>query len=246
MLRSIFLLAMTASLWAGELAAQSPTILDARLDYRARENTAGFDNDVFTLDLGRTTFWTAQNGKERGFRLEAFAGHHNIKGFIGGRAQVFEQDGTTQYGGAFSIDSIIGENSGADFALTGAKFWDKWSVYGHAGLQYITEKAAMDDKSIAPIASLRAYYYPFDTTAFSLGASLDGDDPLVHVGVEYTQADAFNGFFFEWVIGPNGYRGEKYYNTLRLGLRVSSFKGLLKARHRKAGDISYARALDSR
>lgn len=231
----------------GEIAtAQSKPIFDGKLDYRARENTAGSDNDVFTLDLGYTRFSDRGNGAERGVRIEGFLGHHNIEPFVGARFQMFEQTATSQYGVAISLDSIIGENSGADVVVTGARFWDRWSVYGHGGLQYVTDSAAMNGKSIAPIASVRGYFYPLDTTALSFGASLDGDDPLVHLGVEYQQAGAYNGIFLEWIVGPNGYRGEDFYNTLRLGLKASSFEGLLKGRHRKAGDISYARALDSR
>jgi len=236
-----------AALSFGKAAtAQSKPIWDGKLDYRARENTAGFDNDVFTLDLGYTRFSDRGNGAERGFRMEGFAGHHNTHPFVGARFQLFEQTETRQYGAALSLDSIIGENSGVDIAVTGARFWDRWSLYGHAGVQYVTDASTMDGKSFAPIASLRGYFYPLDTTALSFGASIDGDDPLVHVGVEYQQADAFNGIFFEWVVGPNGYRGEDFYNTLRIGLRASNFDGLLKARQRKSGDISYVRALDSR
>ncbi len=246
MLRSTICLFLAAVGIGDAAVAQSQAIFDGKLDYRARENTGGIDNDVFTLDLGYTRFSDRANGAERGFRIEGFLGHHNINPFVGARFQMFEQTATSQYGAAISLDSIIGENSGADIAVTGARFWDRWSVYGHAGLQFVTDSATMDGKSIAPIASVRGYFYPLDTTALSFGASLDGDDPLVHIGVEYQQAGAYNGIFLEWILATNGYRGEKYYNTLRLGLNASSFEGLLKGRHRKAGDISYARALDSR
>ena len=66
--------------------AQTKPIYDARLDYRARENTAGADNDVFTLDLGMTRLSGQSDGSVRGFRLEGFVGHHNTHAFYGGRA----------------------------------------------------------------------------------------------------------------------------------------------------------------
>jgi len=240
------LIALLALAGAEMSLAQSEPVLDGKLDYRARENTAGRDNDVFTIDLGYSRFSKAGNGMEQVFRLEGFVGHHNTDPFIGGRVHVLRQTERLQYGAALSLDTIPGEDSGADIAVTAARFWDNWAVFGHAGLQYVSDSARMDGKSIAPIASIRGVYYPLDTTSFSLGASLDGDDSLLHVGAEYQQAGASNGIFLEWVVGPSGYRGEDYYNTLRMGLRASSFKGLLKDRQRRTGDVSYVRALDSR
>lgn len=238
--------ALACLILADSSLAQTAPVWDGKLDYRARENTSGRDNDVFTLDLAHTRFSDIGNGREQLFRLEGFVGHHNIDPYIGGRVHVLRQDDRMQYGAALSFDTIIGGDNGADLVLTGARFWDRWALFGHAGMQYVSDETRMDGKNLGAIASLRAYYYPWDTTSMSFGASLDGDDPLLHMGVEYQQAGAHNGIYLEWVVGPSGYRGEDFYNTLRLGLRASSFEGLLKARQRRTGDVSFMRALDSR
>lgn len=236
------LLALLAALAAPHAKAQP--LFDASLNYFARDNVAGNDNDIIRSSIGASFDKGAAGYRlelDLGVRNNFFEGSYPLDSRIAALRYYRLEQGSWGYGGRLS--GFEGGEFGVEAMVY--RMEERGPFTGRAlfGLQGITGTDPFaDSRNFSAFAVAEIAYYPTDALSLRASATLDDLDILGTIGAELGFGRA--ALFADWTLAANRYRTDQYYNDFVFGLRITSPFTSLRARERGSQSRAFLRPVD--
>jgi hypothetical protein len=226
---------------------QGTGYIDVAGFYYARENQRGLDNDIVLPKFALTYIPDSTAPRTFGIRSELGYGALDRDRNILLDTQVFWQTDQNRFGAGLSYDYLKSAGNGWQAALTGALFVNNWTFSGMAGYQMIEGPGPYGGSdNQAPFAVATARWYPRDWVSANIGATYEAGDALLHTGMEFYIPNSRRRSFIEFVIAPQDFRGDQFYNSLTMGFRMSDPFKSLKERDRKTVTYGFHRTISLR